>query len=158
MKQKAACFGLILSLCLPLLVMGQKLKPFDDRVKGISSNVENAIKGKEKSWTLEKNEFYDKSNLQNWRSGKHQVELQVFVFDSEAEASKMLMNQGARSVSFSQELKGFGGDEARYIDYPYFTWVGVRRGTTVVVAQGPAKELAVTKRFVRHALQEVEKK
>ena len=158
MKQKAACFGLILSLCMPLLALGQKLKQFDQRVTQLSSNLERTIKGKEKSWTLEKNEFYDKSNLQNWRSGKQQVELQVFVYDSEAEASRMLVSHGARSVSYSQELKGFGGDEARYIDYPYFTWVGVRRGTVVMVAQGPAKDLAVTKRFVRHALNEVEKK
>lgn len=69
----------------------------------------------------------------------------------------MLVGHGAFAVAFSEELKGFGGDEARFIDYPHFSWVGVRRGTTLVEVHGPGKDLALSKRFARHALQELEK-
>lgn len=156
MKRTAACFGLILSLCVPFLAIGQDLKQYE-RVTQISSNVEQAIKGKEKKWTLKKSEPIGRSTTQHWRSGGQELELRIFVYNSEAEASKMLIGHGAYAVAFSEELKGFGGDEARFIDYPHFSWVGVRKGTMLVEAHGPGKDLALTKRFVRHALQELEK-
>lgn len=156
MKRTTACFGLILSLCVPFLAIGQDLKQYE-RVTQLSSNVEQAIKGKEKKWSLKKTEPIGRSTTQHWRSGAQEVELRIFVYGSEEEASRMLVGHGAFAVAFSEELKGFGGDEARFIDYPHFSWVGVRRGTMLVEAHGPAKDLALTKRFVRHALQELEK-
>src|SRR5262249_10343805 len=112
----------------------------------------------EKNWRLKDKQLLGPVTTQQWRSGAQQLELRIYVYDSDAEASRLLINHGSRSVAFSQELKGFGGDEARYIDYPYFTWVGVRKGSILVTAQGPGKDLALTKRFARHALQELEQK
>lgn len=159
MKQTAAYFGLILSLCVPLLAIGQDARwPNAERVTQLSSTVERTIKDNEKNWSLEKTRMGSRSTTQQWKSGAQQLELRIFVYGSEQEASSKLLSHGTRAVALSEELKGFGGDEARFIDYPHFSWVGIRRGTTLVEVQGPGKEMALTKRFVRHALQELEKK
>ena len=158
MKHSTRYFGLILSLCVPLLAMGQQLVQRNfEHVNQLTSNVEQAIKGKEKSWKLKDKQLLGPVTTQHWRSGEQQLELRIFEYESEDEAARMLISHGTRSVSLSQELKGFGGDQARYIDYPYFTWVGLRRGKVLVTVEGPGKDLALTKRFARHALQEIEK-
>lgn len=157
MKRTARYFGLILSLCVPFLAIGQDLKQYQVASE-LSSNVEQAIKGKERKWKLTKTEPMGRSTTQHWRSGSQELELRIFVYSSEEEASRMLVGHGAFAVAYSEQLKGFGGDEARFIDYPHFSWVGVRRGTMLVEVHGPGKDLALTKRFVRHALQELEKK
>lgn len=157
MKRTAAYLGLILSLCVPFLATGQDLRQYE-LVSEMSGTVERAIKGKEKKWKLTKTEPMGRSTAQHWRSGSQELELRIFVYGSEEEASRMLIGHGAFAVAYSEELKGFGGDEARFIDYPHFSWVGVRRGKTLVEVHGPGKNLEVTKRFARHALQEVEKK
>ena len=156
MKRTAKYFGSILSLCVPFLAIGQDLKQYE-RVTQLSSNVEQAIKGKEKKWSLKKSEPIGRSSTQLWRSGGQELELRIFVYGSEEEASRMLIGHGSFAVASSEELKGFGGDEARFIDYPHFSWVGVRRGTMLVEVHGPGKDLALSKRFARHALQEIEK-
>jgi hypothetical protein len=157
MKRTATFFGLILGLCVPFLAIGQDLRQYQV-ANELSSNIEQAIKGKERKWRLTKTEPMGRSTTQHWRSGAQELELRIFVYSSEEEASRMLVGHGAFAVAYSKQLKDFGGDEARFIDYPHFSWVGVRRGTMLVEAHGPGKDLALTKRFVRHALQELEKK
>jgi hypothetical protein len=158
MKRTAIYFGLILGLCVPFLATAQDPgQPNAERVKGISSSVEHAIKDKEKNWSIKDKNVLSRSTSQRWRSGAQEVHLRIFIYGSEAEASKMLVNHGSFSVGLSDELKGFAGDEARYLEYLHFTWVGVRKGAIVIEAQGPARNIALTKRFVRHALQELEK-
>ena len=158
MKQTGKYFGLILSLCVPLLAMGQdQIKAHTELAAQVSNKVEQTIKNNEKNWSLKKRQLLGPVTTQRWRSGPQELELRIFVFGSEAEASRKLVNHGAFSVAFSQPLKGFGGDEARSIDYPYFTWVGVRQGSTLIEVQGPGKDMALTKRFVKHALSQIEK-
>lgn len=158
MKRTVRNFGLILSLCVPLLAMGQdQMQANTELATQVSKNVEQTIKDNEKNWSLKQKHLLGPVTWQRWRSGAQELDLRIFVYDSEKEASTRLVNHGAFSVAFSQPLKGFGGDEARFIDYPYFTWVGVRKGSVVVVVQGPGKDMALTKRFVKHALAQLEK-
>ncbi len=156
MKRTAGYLGLILSLCVPLLAIGQDLRHYQ-LVTQMSDNVAQAIKGKEKKWKLTNTEPIGRTTTQHWRSGAQKVELTISVFNSEEEASRTLVSNGTFAVALAEELKGFGGNEARVIDYPHFSWVGVRMGTTLVEARGPGNDLALTKRFARHALQELEK-
>jgi hypothetical protein len=119
-------------------------------------NVERTIKSEEPKWRLKESRPLGHVVTQLWRSsGGGELSLAIYVCDSLEGASRKLFQSGSFAIAGSDELEGFG-EEARYIDIPYFTWVGVRKGRLVAVVQGPGRAMTTTKRFARYALEQLE--
>ena len=124
----------------------------------VAVNVERSLKAKEPKWRIYEGVALGHVFTQSWRAdGGYRLNLEIHVCETPEGASQTLLNRGTFSVAMSQKLEGFG-DEARYIVYPYFTWVGVRKGRMVAVVQGPGRGMATTRRFARYALEQLENK
>lgn len=122
----------------------------------VAINVERTIRVKEPKWRIYEGVALGHVFTQSWRAdGGYRLNLEIHVCETPEGASQTLLNRGTFSVAMSQNLEDFG-DEARYIMYPYFTWVGVRKGRMVAVVQGPGRGLATTKRFAQYALEQLE--
>ena len=153
--------GMILLLCAPIAVTAQTR--YSDRTnrneaKRIGSNVERTVKVKEPKWKWKfilESEF---GSHHYFKSGKKELDISIFVYDSVEEASKQLgFHANSSSLTASLELKDVG-DEGFYISHRYFSWIGVRKGRRLVVVHGPGPNLSETMRFVNYGLAEVEPK
>ena len=153
--------GMILLLCAPFAVTGQ-IRYSDptnrNEAKRIGASVERTVKVKEPKWKWKyilESEF---GSHHYFKSGKKELDISIFVYDSVEEASKQLsFHANSSSLTASSELKDVG-DEAFYISHQYFSWIGVRKGRRLVVVHGPGPTLSVTMRFVNYGLSELERK
>lgn len=127
-----------------------------ERAAQVAANVARTIKAKEPKWKLRDSHSESSATTQIWKSGRKEIELRIYVYDSPEKASKMLPRHGGFQIAGSEKLEGFGGDEARYISYRYFSWVGVRKGRMLAEVQGPGQALDLTKRFGQYALEHLD--
>jgi hypothetical protein len=89
---------------------------------------------------------------QEWRAGKYEVELRVYVFEKPEDASDRLKRESfGFAVAGSAPLNDVG-DEAYIIKHPYFTWIGTRRGSVLVTVHGPGGGLQYSRGFINLAL------
>ena len=158
MRRTFMYVGLMICLCAPLLATAQDPgRANAERASQLASSVERTIKVREPKWSLKSSDSEGSVSLRKWTLGPRNLELKIYVYDSPAEASKMLYAHGVFQVAMSQEMKDFG-DEARFVAHEYFSWVGVRRGNMLAEVHGPGKELSLSKRFAQHALEQLQEK
>ena len=161
MKKAIRNLGLMLLLCAPMVAMAQTRtinRVNHERAMQIGASVKQTIKTKEPGWKWKLNLESEFGTHDYFRSGTHELDISILVYDSPAEASRQLAGLArSSSITAEQELKGFG-DEAYYMSDRYFSWVGVRKGNMVVAVRGPGPELTVTRRFVRYGLQQLAEK
>lgn len=151
-RTMATFLTLALMLCASMLVPGQNNPSLPDKL-------ERTVKEKEPDWKLEtkhvrKNSEEDNS-LHQWRSGAQAVTVSI--------SNTASLDQAARDLERSVHSVAIGkptllpdiGDEA-------YIWVGdakgwgavhFRKGTTVVIVNGPSA--AVARRFARHAADQI---
>jgi hypothetical protein len=123
----------------------------------ISASVKQTIRTKEPGWKLKLRLESEFGLHQYFKSNGQEVDISILVYDSPEEASEQLrLHARSSSLTVGQELKGIG-DEAFYITHRYFSWIGVRKGNTLVEVRGPGPELSVTRRFARYGLDQIEK-
>jgi hypothetical protein len=151
---------MILLLCAPFAVTAQ-IRYSDpanrNEAKRIGEKVEETVKVKEPKWKLKLLLEAEFGQQHYFKSGKKELDIAIFVYDSVEEASKQLVfYSNSSSLTASLELKDVG-DEAFYISHRYFSWIGVRKGRKLVLVHGPGPNLTVTMRFVGYGLAEMEK-
>ena len=151
---------MILLLCVPVAVAGQ-IRYSDptnrNQAKRMGANVEQTVKVKERKWKLKGTLESEFGSHHYFKSGKNELDVSIFMYDSPEEASKQLgMHAGGSSLTAETELKDIG-DEAFYMSHQYFSWIGVRKGRMLVEVHGPGPDLIVTRRFVGYGLEDIEK-
>jgi len=123
----------------------------------MGANVERTVKGKEPNWKLKGSLESDFGSHHYFKAVKDEVDISIYVYDSPEEASRQLQDHAKwSSLTAESELKGIG-DEAFYMSHRLFSWIGVRKGNTLVEVRGPGPELTVTRRFVRYGLEQIDK-
>lgn len=121
----------------------------------IAVNVERTIRAKEPRWRLHEGRALGHIFTQAWKSdGGSRLSIEFYVCETSEGASRTLASRGSFNIAMSQKLEDFG-DEAGYIVYPYFTWVGVRKGRLVATVQGPGRAMPTTRRFARYVLEQL---
>lgn len=160
----------IVCLCAPLLTAAQDKFAYRvnlEKATQIAEKVERAIKVKEPKWKLKDGSggaaFTRADGLegevwfyQDWKSRAGKVTLTVLVYDSNEKASSWQKRRSMwSSVSGSTKLDGFG-EEAYYINHPYFRWMSVRRSRVVIEVYGPGGGSTVTRRFAEYGLAQIE--
>jgi len=161
MKIAIKHLGMMLLLCVPLATQAQDKETYRmgrERAMQIAANVERTIRTREPKWKLKKTLEAEFSSHQYFESGTGELTLSIYVYGSTKEASKeLLVHAMSSSVAAHKELPDIG-DEAFYMSHRYFSWLGVRKGRMLVEVRGPGPELTITKRFVQHALAQVDGK
>ena len=158
MKRTTRYLGIIICLCVPFLATGQDRvndRVNTERATQLAGRVERAIKVKEPKWHLTDSHSASSATTQIWKSGKKEIELRIYVYDSPEEASKMLPRHGLFQITGSEKLEGLG-DEARFISIRYFSWVGVRKGRMLAEVQGPGQHFDLIRRICQHALDQLD--
>ena len=161
---------LILFLTIGLNAQAQNSQPSEEgyqlakeRAVRLANKLAEAITAQEPKWKL-KDGFEGSSGYpaegprhlefvkqQFWKAGKYSAEIRIYVCESVEQASiKQKQHSFWSSVSASRPLDGVG-DEAYYINYPYFTWISVRKGSIVVAVNGPGG-LTYARGFINLAL------
>lgn len=160
MKKVIQTIGMILLLCVPVVATAQIGIPDRanrDRATQMGANMERTIKLKEPNWKLKGSLKSDFGSHHYFKADKGEVDISIYVYDSPEEASRQLRIHATwSSLTAESKLEGIG-DEAFYMSHRLFSWIGVRKGNTLVEVRGPGPELTVTRRFVRYGLNQLEK-
>lgn len=159
MKKAIRNLGIILLLCAPVAATAQIRtvnRANRERAKEMSASVKRTIRTKEPGWKFKLTLESEFGFHEYFKSDNQELDISILVYDTQEEASRQLgLLARQSSVTAERELKGIG-DEAFYMSHRYFSWVGVRRGRTVVAVYGPP-ELRITKRFLRYGLDQIGK-